>query len=279
MITNKTSSVRTAKMDKVHNITSKYRYRDWTVEGFNIQKGCEHSCQYCHACEQQIRHKNVEQKNWKTPVIIEEKISKKQKNFGHRIQFPSTHDITPLNIDECLIALQNLLDADNDILIVTKPHFECIEKICEEFKNYKDKIHFMITIGSTDDKELKFWEPNAPLFNERLNSLKWVHKKGFQTSVSCEPMLDSNVDKVVKRTSPFVSDSIWIGKMEQAKRRIKTNGYYNQATREKLELLLEAQRDENIVCLALKLQTNPKVRFKTPVKRILYKYHLIEEII
>jgi hypothetical protein len=59
-----------------------------------------------------------------------------------------------------------------------------------------------------DSNTLKFWEPNAPDLPKRLESLKYSFSEGYQTSVSCEPMLDEHIGDVIDQVSPFVMDSI-----------------------------------------------------------------------
>lgn len=86
--------------------------------------------------------------------------------------FPSTHDITPKHLDLAIDFLKRLLGNGNKVLIVSKPSFECIKWICDSFVDYKDHILFRFTIGSTDNKTLKFWEPNAPDYSERKKALE-----------------------------------------------------------------------------------------------------------
>ena len=71
-------------------------------------------------------------------------------NWGKRkgrIMFPTTHDITPETLEECVTFIHKLLAPGNKILIVSKPHLECIKRICNEFSQYKEDILFRFTIG------------------------------------------------------------------------------------------------------------------------------------
>ena len=137
--------------------------------------------------------------------------------------FPTTHDISPENLEVNLEGIAHVLNRGHDILIVSKPHLECIKAICDKFIAFKDKILFRFTIGSASDKVLKFWEPNAPDFCERLASLKHAFECGFETSVSCEPMLDERIEDVVTKVEPYVTDAIWIGKMNNCTARVNRN--------------------------------------------------------
>jgi len=172
--------------------------------------------------------------------------------------------------------LRHILEAGNEVLIVSKPHLVCIKAICKEFEKYKDKILFRFTIGSADDAVLKFWEPNAPGFKERLACLKLAYKKGFGASVSCEPMLDNNIDKVIKKCSPYVTETIWVGKINHligvtGRGRLDFNGHNDPATLAKAEELVEWQSDENILKLVERYKNNPMIRWKESIKRIITK--------
>ena len=76
----------------------------------------------------------------------------------------------------------------------------------------KEQLLFRFTIGSALDEVLSFWEPGAPVFAERLAALELAWANGYQTSVSCEPMLDGHIDAVIHQVEPFVTDAIWLGK-------------------------------------------------------------------
>jgi len=152
---------------------------------------------------------------------------------------------------------------------VSKPHLDCIKALCAEFGWYKDKILFRFTIGSKDSNTLLCWEPNAPDFAERLESLKYAFSEGYQTSVSCEPMLDDNIGDVIGQVSPFVTDSIWLGKMNHLRGRLALNGETDPVTMQKAEQLITWQSDENIKQLYSRYKNNPLVKWKDSVKKVL----------
>ena len=119
-----------------------------------------------------IRFKRKTPENWKEEEINWEAYNKNIKQREGFIMFPSTHDITPKHLDLAIDFLKRLLGNGNKVLIVSKPSFECIKWICDSFVDYKDHILFRFTIGSTDNKTLKFWEPNAPDYSERKKALE-----------------------------------------------------------------------------------------------------------
>lgn len=136
--------------------------------------------------------------NWKEEEVNWEAYNKSIRNREGYIMFPSTHDITPEHLDLAIDYLKRLLGAGNKVLIVSKPSFTCIKKICDTFTEYKEQILFRFTIGSKNSNTLNFWEPNAPDYNERKKALVYAFEVGYQTSISCEPMLDNKIDKVIE---------------------------------------------------------------------------------
>ncbi len=106
---------------------------------------------------------------------------------------------------------------------------------------------------------LKFWEPNAPSFEERLRSLKYAYDKGYKTSISIEPFLDKDPYVLVEKLMPFTSKSIWIGKMNYVSINNLMNSersYYNKIkqnnSKENLLKIIEKARKYNQSFLKIK---------------------------
>ena len=241
---------------------------EWAVENANFISGCSHNCKYCYSREMAIRFKRKTSLNWQNEEVNFKQLEKNAKKVNGVIMFPSSHDITPENLTNSIKFLKKLLNKDNEILIVTKTHLVVIKTICKEFKAYKNKILFRFTIGSNNSETLKFWEPNAPDYEERKQCLIYAYKKGFSTSVSCEPMLDDNIIELVEELTPFVTNSIWLGKMNFLLRRLNMNGINDLETIEKAKKLIEIQSDENIKKLYDHLSTNDKVKWKESIKKV-----------
>jgi DNA repair photolyase len=146
--------------------------------------------------------------------------------------------------------------------------------MCDKLVEFKEKILFRFTIGSADSAVLKFWEPNAPSFEERLASLKWAYGQGFSTSVSCEPMLDDNIAAVVDAVSPFVTESIWIGKANRLKSQLSLNGYRDVETIRRAEELLSWQSDDNILKLYYQFKNHPLIQWKDSIRTVLTKHNV-----
>ena len=188
--------------------------KEWAAHTVNCCTGCAHDCKYCYARSIAVRFKRVCPENWKDEKIRPLDVSKKYSSMEGTVMFPSSHDISENNFLQCFTVLKKLLDAGNRVLVVSKPHLRCISKICDDLKAYKNKILFRFTITACDDRILSVWEPGAPCYEERKECLKYAFNAGYKTSVSVEPMLDSdNIDVLIKDLSPFVTESYvgWTG--------------------------------------------------------------------
>ncbi|MGD0036752.1 MAG: radical SAM protein [Bacteroidota bacterium] len=242
--------------------------KEWAEDNENILNGCSHSCLYCYAHSMAQRFHRLINNEWNQERLKADPRQIKIRKTDGRIMYPSVHDITPPSIDEHVAFIHRLLDAGNKLLIVSKPHIECIKRICEEFEAYKDQITFRFTIGSIDNVVLSFWEPGAPKYEERLECLKIAYSKGFQTSVSLEPMLEGNPDALIASVSPFVTDTVWLGKANRLKSNLKLNGFTQPEILTRADALIESQNDKAIRKLYERYKDNPKIRFKESIKKV-----------
>ena len=243
---------------------------EWAPRNENLIKGCSHDCKYCYAKAMTTQHKHNTKEDWKNEIVNQGKLKKGFRKHDGLIMFPSSHDITPDHLNECITFLYHILEPGNDVLIVSKPHLSCIKEICDYFKEYKDNIIFRFTIGSADSNVLKFWEPNAPDFEERLESLKYAFNAGYQTSVSCEPMLDDKVDQVIDKALSYVTETIWIGKPNKLNERLSMNGFKNNlTTMNSAHRLMKLFSDDYILNLCATYQDNPKIMWKDSIKKVI----------
>jgi len=239
--------------------------REWAVRSVNCCSGCSHDCRYCYAREMAVRYRQLKPEQWKEEKIRWKDVTKRYGHIEGTVMFPSSHDITPHNLLACLIVLRKLLEAGNRVLIVSKPHLECIEAICRAFEEHKAQILFRFTIGAMDNQILSFWEPNAPSYEERKEALKHAFQKGFETSVSAEPMLDSDrIEDLIKDLMPYVTNAIWIGLMNHLK---GVRAEYEPA-KVALQKISEGQTKDRIMAIYRRLSANPKIKWKSHIKKI-----------
>ncbi len=273
------------KIDSVLKITLKNQkkqgkvtgFQEWTKKGnsINICTGCPNDCIYCYAKSRAYRFKQVQEGQWANETIREKDVDKRYKLYDGRVGFPTSHDITPTNLNDYIFVLKKLLGAGNEILIVSKPNLECIKRICDEAVDSKEEILFRFSIGAMDDNILSFWDTNAPLYPERKESLKYAFDNGFQTSVSMEPLLDSaNVVAAATDLVPYVTDFIWIGKMNHInplKKKAKENN--DTPLLEQIAIIEAGQTDEKIKAIYAEFQKSPelfkKLKWKDSFKKVL----------
>jgi hypothetical protein len=81
-------------------------------------------------------------------------------------------------------------------------------------------------------------------------------------------MLDDKIDKVIEDLSQYVTDAIWLGKMNFAIRRLRTNGHLDAENQAAAEQLLEWQTDAAIKQLYNKYKDNPQIKWKESIKKV-----------
>ena len=245
----------------------------WGCNTCNFIYGCRNDCKYCNQKSYSVRVGRKTRENWKDEVVNPNYKNWEIKYYDGKFMFPQSHDISPQHIDENIFMMRRILEKGNQIFCVTKPHLVCVKRICSEFYNYRDTLHLCFTIGSTNSDTLKFWEPgDSTTFEERLESLKLGYDLGFKTSVSSEPLLDSNIDGLVKKLTPYITHHLWIGKMNQPKQNLGMNGYSNDPeTMERVEELIRFQNNPEIIQYYYeKYKDNPKVEWKETYRKEIF---------
>jgi DNA repair photolyase len=243
--------------------------RAWGDKEVNIILGCPNRCRYCYAkaaakCRGRIRDFD----EWGTTHfrLGKTRIDKGWGNYG-AVRFPTTHDITPEFLEECIVVIRNLLAGGNRVIVCSKPRPACIQRLCREFTDDRQRIEFRFTIGAMDNDILRYWEPGAPSFKERFDSLKHAYRLGFDTSVNVEPMLDvPNVSKLYRKLAPCVRVFINLGIMEKIRRNVQP-----RTPKEEAEVccIEENQTDDRIHAIHETLKDEPLVRWSPKIRKIL----------
>lgn len=248
------------------SVSYQYGAREWSAHSINCCTGCSHDCLYCYARAMAVRFRRVKEDDWKTEVVRQASVDKKYRKLNGRVMFPTSHDITPKNIDACLVVLKKLLAAGNDVLLVSKPHLECIRRILNETQDYRRNLVLRFTITATDNELLSLWEPGAHCFEERLACLSESYLAGFKTSVSVEPMLDPiHIDDLMEAVLPYVTDKIWIGKMNGVRQRVPMK---DKATAGAVAAIEAGQTDEQILQIHNRWKDVPNIRWKESIKQV-----------
>lgn len=241
--------------------------REWAVAEINCSVGCPHDCRYCYARVAALKKGLIDSaSDWTRSRIIDSEVKSSRPRYGGQVMFPTAHDIVEDNLEAALQVMSRLLEADNQLLIVSKPSRVCIEQICDRFFAQRSQILFRFTITSRNDHILGVWEPGAPDYQERLESLQLASKRGFQTSVSIEPMLDlEDVRGMIDEIEPYVSHSIWVGKLNRMEERVKIDSGEVAA---EVERIRNEQQDRNIIDLYEALKGRSLIRWKESVKLV-----------
>jgi len=237
--------------------------KEWASYNVNCVDGCYNDCRYCYAKKMAIRFGRHTHKTWKHMKVNIKSVEKNYTFKNGRVMFPSSHDIfdIPEIKEACFTTLLKLLQVGNEVLITTKPRLAVVQEIIGKTNRYKEQIQFRFTITSLDNSLLIFWEPNAPKLEERMSSLKYAYLKEYKTSVSIEPFLDYDPLKLIQEVEPFVTESIWIGKMNYIPRNHvpKRFKHFYSSVRDNYKV-------EHLWKIYNELQQYPKIRIKDSIE-------------
>ncbi|MEE4164844.1 MAG: hypothetical protein V2I35_02515 [Desulfocapsaceae bacterium] len=240
--------------------------REWAVAEIDCSIGCPYDCRYCYARTKALKNRVITSADeWKTlrsrpDAVVDYPL------FPGQVMFPASHDIISENLETCICTIDRLLARGNRVLVVSKPSPEIIARLCDEFAGRREQLLFRFTITARNPRILAFWEPGAPCYSERRASLALAADRGFDTSVSIEPMLESeDIFGLVDELLPFVSHSIWIGLMNRIAERVTVDS----ATVEREVVQIEEGRQfSRIMCIYNRLKNNPLLRWKESIKNI-----------
>jgi DNA repair photolyase len=237
--------------------------REWSEVSKNCIKGCSNDCKYCYGKKWANRWGRIPKENWHAMEYNPNSVKYIKKERG-KIMFPTTHDLHIEHAGWWMPFLTGLLEKGNDVLIVSKPRVNAINLICQSFQKNKKQIEFRFTIGTDDDVTRKFWEPNAPPIQERIQALKLAYDAGYKTSVSMEPVLTHTPENLIKKISPYVTDTIWIGKMNYL-----SDKWFNENTIKWYYEMKSINSYDNMKKVYENNKGNPKIRWKDSVRKLL----------
>jgi len=247
--------------------------KEWAEITENIQVGCANGCLYCYAAEKAARFKRRPWEDWTREELTKRALMPSYPAREGVLMFPSSHDITPYNIDAYIRVAKLMLEKGNQLLIVSKPRPACIERLCEELAPWKEQILFRFTITTLNQETQRYWEPGAPTPEERLLSLAYATQRGYRTSVSSEPLLGGfeTAREIVFCAEHLVTDTLWIGKLNKGRLRVPA------AAHGRLAAIEEEQTDDKIIKIYSELKDRPKIRWKDSVKEVLLRHGIVAD--
>lgn len=243
--------------------------KQWAEQSINCCTGCSHGCIYCYAAwDCCLRYKRRPREQWATEKVRVKDVRKLHPKYPGTVMFPSTHDITIGNARACLMVLHQLMAAGNDVLVVSKMRPAIAAMLVDALgTHWREQLEFRISIGAVDDTVRAFWEPGAPSIDERVISLRKLQEAGFRTSVSCEPLLQPwKAVELVELVDPHVTETIWVGKLNQPQKRCGWAGVLDDL---RAWALTEHQTDAKVMEVVRLLQGNEKIRWKDSYQAVI----------
>lgn len=180
---------------------SEVEYADFCL---NHVEGCSHGCKYpCYAYMMKRRCGIVKTyEEWCKPKIVSnalELLDKEIPKYKNKIKYVhlcfSTDPFMYEQEQVCDLSLKIIdkLNANNiRCTVLTKGIFPNELGSRNGFSNNNE---YGITLVSLNEKFRRNFEPNSAKFEDRIDSLKYLHKKGFKTWISMEPYPTPNLIK------------------------------------------------------------------------------------
>jgi len=194
-------------------------YGDYTL---NHIEGCSHGCRYpCYAMMMAKRFGKIKDYNdWIKPKIVENAIEilkdeiPKYKDKIKHVHLCFTTDPFMYGYKEISDLTLKIIEMLNNSGLKCTVLTKGILPI--ELSGLSKDNEYGITLVSLDDNFRKNYEPFSANYNDRLESLFGLHKKGLKTWVSIEPyptpnIINQNLDEILEEIS-FV-DKIIFGKL------------------------------------------------------------------
>ncbi|MBI9031339.1 radical SAM protein [bacterium] len=212
-------------------------YGDYTI---NHVLGCYHGCLYpCYAFLLAKRFGKVKSyEEWCEPAIVGNALTllrkeiPKMKDRITSVQLCFTTDPFMLGYPEVIEMSIKIIDMlnKNDIPVVALTKGILPTKL----EDYSKSNIYGITLISLDEDFRKIMEPNAASYSDRINSLRYLHEKGFNTWVSIEPyptpnIIEQDIYKILDEIN-FV-DKIIFGRLHYNSKVSQYKGYkefYNE---------------------------------------------------
>lgn len=230
-------------------------YGDYTI---NHVEGCSHGCLYpCYAMLMAKRFGKVKTyEEWIKPKIVSNAVELLQKEIPkHKDKIKFVH--LCFSTDPFMYGYQEIADLTlNLISLLNKAGVKCTALtkgiLPIGLTELSKSNEFGITLISLNEVYRKEYEPFSAPYEERIDSLYRLHKKGIKTWVSIEPyptpnIVEQNFKKILESVA-FV-DKIIFGRLNynaQVSQYLDQKGFYNHLSRQVIEFCKANNKEYHI---------------------------------
>lgn len=230
-------------------------YANYTI---NHVQGCSHGCLYpCYAYMMARRFGKVKNmQDWMQPKLVSNAIDLLYKEIPrYKKNIKSVH--LCFTTDPFMYGYKEICDKSIEIINLLNSHgIPCsalTKGVLPKELATTQKINiYGITLVSLNEEFRKKYEPYSAPYKKRIESLKYLHDKGFKTWVSIEPyptpnIINQDFDQILNEIS-FV-DKIIFGRLNYNKKVIEYKGYqdfYNRLSEKVIDYCLKNNKEYHI---------------------------------
>ncbi|MBC8500418.1 MAG: radical SAM protein [Nanoarchaeota archaeon] len=234
-------------------------YADFCI---NHVEGCSHGCTFpCYAMNMAKRFGRIKTYyDWIKPKLVDNAIEildeeipkyKDEIKFVHLCFMTDPFMCGYKEVEYLTLKIIARLNKDDiKCTVLTKGIYPKVLKNTEKFGANNE---YGITLVSLDENFKKKWEPYSAKYEERINSLKYLHEQGLKTWVSIEPyptpnIVEQDLLEILNKIS-FV-DTIIFGKLNyNTKSNIYVNGngdFYENCAKQVIDFCKKNNIDYHI---------------------------------
>ena len=233
--------------------------------------GCKNGCSYCWAYGLAVRRGRVKPGEWEDEKFDETAFNKHTKGRKKkRVLYGATHDLRMEHIDVHVQKIRQILNDGNDLVITSKAFPEVMKRIVKDFSDEMGRFVFLMDIGSTDTRVIRWWEKNTSSYEERAEAMKFLSEEavplGAKLGIIAEPLLDNHPERIIEQLGGYVSGAkIYLGTMNQGANILSITKGWTPEIKKAYDQLVQWQARQNLRELYLKYRNDPRIAFKNPI--------------
>jgi DNA repair photolyase len=193
------------------------RAREYSALAVNLYSGCNHGCKYCYAPDCMRRDRQEFYNKQSARVDILKKIQQDCKvlsGIKERVLLCFTCDPYQ-KLDDTEQLTRETLKLFRQYQIPFQILTKAGSRAERDFDLYSKTDAFAATLTFMDEEKSLYYEPEAALPAERIETIKKAKQAGIETWVSFEPVLnDDEIFKLLEATHEYV-DLYKVGKISR----------------------------------------------------------------